>query len=283
MNKSRNNFPRYFVASLILLICAQAAYSQSYCGLERFSGMNYTLGIDIGNGSMIIDWENLKISGIKFVYIKKSYGDSATRKIIYRYVKAESNCIKDSVLVNHGHYVNYRVVWEAAKCHDVTRGVYHYWMNNKSAESQAYEFLKGIDPVEFSSNSVLPPVLDLEDTTSRTAELDDNIMKWISIVESTLHRKVIIYAGPKSLWNAYESGSAKLAPKTIDELVKHDLWTVQLKDGITEPNTLAWSTWKFWQYCHDFGTVFNSGDIDLNVFNGTFDELISYNEKNLKK
>lgn len=272
------NYYKLLFSVFITFVSFSISYSQPYCGLERFAGMNYTLGIDIGNGSMIVDWDKLTAAGVKFVFIKKSYGDSATRKIIYRYVKSLDNCIKDSVFVNSSHLINYKVVWEAAKCHNIIRGVYHYWMNNKSAETQAAEFLDGLSENEFAENTVMPPVLDLEDTTGAPG-LDENILKWVGIVESALKKKVIIYAGPKSLWSAYETGSAKLKPETISELVKHGLWTVQLKENITEPATLSWNAWAFWQYCHDFHSEFNSGDIDLNVFNGTYDELLKYNDK----
>jgi len=272
------NYHKSLLLVFLIFVCFKISFSQSYCGLERFTAQPYTLGIDIANGSMILDWDMLKAKGVQFVYMKKSYGDSATRKIYYRYVKADSNCVMDSVMVNPGHYVNYKVIWDAAKSHGLVRGVYHYWLNNKPAETQAAEFLKGLDASEFESdNTVLPPVLDLEDTTRNPNNLDESILKWISIVESALHRKVIIYAGPTSLWNAYLSGSAKLKSATIEKLKAHNLWAVQLKDGITEPNHLSWDSWTFWQYCHDFKTEFNSGEIDLNVFNGSYEELLKYN------
>lgn len=143
-----------------------------------------------------------------------------------------------------------------ARHHGFIRGAYHFFSPKTDALKQADFF---IHTVKLDSGD-LPPVLDVELTGKKTKqELQRSIKQWLDRVENYYGVKPILYTSYKfktkylddSLFNAYPYWIAHYYVDSVEYQGK----------------------WHFWQHT-DVGTVPGIGeDVDLNVFNGTLDDL----------
>lgn len=106
----------------------------------------------------------------------------------------------------------------------------------------------------------LPPVLDVEIDSPAIVE---KAKEWLEIVEERCGVKAIIYSN----MNVYTR-----RVKNDPVLGTRDLWLAKPRgDMPTEPNCL------FWQFTHE-GHVWGILDnvVDINLFNGTQEELQDY-------
>src|SRR5262249_48653936 len=109
----------------------------------------------------------------------------------------------------------------------------------------------------------LPPTLDVETTGKQTPQtIAQNIHIWMDKVEKGTGRKPIIYTG-RYFWNDNV---------TSGDFADYPLWLPAW--GVKCPNTPdAWSGWRLWQHSST-GTVSGiTGNVDLDLFNGTKDDL----------
>lgn len=136
------------------------------------------------------------------------------------------------------------------------RGAYHFYIPNTDPLKQADFFIR---TVKLDSGD-LPPVLDVEKTGRKSKkELQQGIKRWLDRVEAHYGVKPILYTSYKfktrylddSIFNAYPYW---IAHYYVDS-VKYE------------------GKWDFWQHT-DVGTVLGiTEDVDLNVYNGTLEEL----------
>ncbi len=136
------------------------------------------------------------------------------------------------------------------------RGAYHFFSPKTDPLRQADFFIR---TVKLSAGD-LPPVLDVEVRGKKTKkELQRNIKRWLDRVEAHYGVKPILYTSYKfktsylddSLFNAYPYWIAHYYVDSVRYTGK----------------------WHFWQHT-DIGTVPGiKHDVDLNVFNGTLEEL----------
>lgn len=267
----------------IILFLFSELYSQ--CDIERYP--NYILGMDIHYKNKELNFVAAYSKGFRFVYIKKSFGDEDTYGCKTYRTETVIPCTtgdcynNDTGLVNilfHRDY--YRKQWDNACNSGFVRGMYHFWLNNKSAEDQAKEFLVGVDTAEYRNNdSILPPALDLEDYRKGDYQyLDNEILKWIEIVERALMKKVIIYIGTEKgcEWQYY---SKILKKETIENLKNnHPLWGVRYpgnKLEINAPDLLKWNNWSIWQFCNNYQDI-EIGDTNLDVDYFYGNDLIAF-------
>ena len=111
-------------------------------------------------------------------------------------------------------------------------------------------------------NGDLPPVLDIEVTDGASAtELINGIQVWLDIVEQKTGITPIIYTNQK-FFNQY------LANHFSDHLI----WIARY-NSLFDPHLAKERTWDFWQYGNRGRLDGIKGDVDFNVFNGTFFEL----------
>ena len=146
--------------------------------------------------------------------------------------------------------------FEQARRHGFIRGAYHFFTPRTDALKQADFFIR---TVKLDSGD-LPPVLDVELTGKRPKkELQQNIKKWLDRVEAHYGVKPILYTSYKfktrylddSLFNAYPYW---IAHYYVDS-VRYE------------------GKWHFWQHT-DIGSVPGiHHDVDLNVFNGSLEDL----------
>ena len=210
---------------------------------EVCGGDDFVKGMDVSYWQGVIDWQKVAGDGIKFAFIRASYGTY--------YVEDEQ-------------FDNY---WTGAKEAGVLRGAYHFLRMSDDAGEQARNFVALLK----ADKGELPPVLDVEvdvDHKAYEREVWNNaIDTWIDIVESGLSTKVMVYTSP-SFGSAL--GNAELADNPL--WIAH--WGVECP-RISEP----WNEWLFWQTCGSCLPVEgidiegNGGKVDEDVFRGTIAQL----------
>lgn len=135
-------------------------------------------------------------------------------------------------------------------------GVYHFFSPRTSAKKQAKFFIK---TVKLKSGD-LPPVLDVEVIGKASKEsFKDSVAMWLDIVERHYKQKPIIYTSYK-FKNKYLSDSIF---NTYPFWIAHYYVNAVRYTG----------EWQFWQHS-DVGLVPGiDKEVDLNVFNGSLEEL----------
>ena len=131
----------------------------------------------------------------------------------------------------------------------------------KNGKEQAYNF---INNVQLDSLS-LPPVLDVElfggnkfsfETKNKVIS---EIFNCLRTLEKYYDRKPIIYTNIETYENFIKGN--------FDD---YDLWLCKL---CNEPKTVKW---KIWQYSHQGVVPGIKSDVDMNVFNGSYEEFVNY-------
>lgn len=156
-----------------------------------------------------------------------------------------------------GDYADDKFVanFDSARAHGFVRGAYHFYNPKTDANKQADFFIRSVklEPGD------LPPVLDIEKKGKDIKKLQADLKVWLRKVESHYGVKPIIYASYKfktrylndSVFNSYPYW---IAHYYVDS-VRYD------------------GDWKFWQHT-DVGTLPGIDEkVDLNVFNGSLQEL----------
>jgi len=196
-------------------------------------------GVDVSHWNETIDWNQVKAAGIEFAYAK------ATQRVDF----------EDPM------YATYKT--DARTAH-VRFGAYEYMDvmgGAKAAVKDADHF------VSFAAldERNLVPVLDAEQTNGYTpAKLQKWMMAWLGEVYKKLRVRPIIYTSP-SFW------TTALADTTQFSQLGYPLWIAHW--GVDTPTlpALDWNArgWTFWQWT-DCGTVAGiTGDVDLDLFQGT--------------
>lgn len=145
--------------------------------------------------------------------------------------------------------------FDRARQYGFIRGAYHFFNPNTDAARQADFFIRSVklEPGD------LPPVLDIEKVGDNELELRKGLKTWLRLIERHYRVKPILYASYKfkerylndSIFNTYPYW---IAHYYVDS-VRYE------------------GEWKFWQHT-DGGTLPGIREqVDLNVFNGTLDEL----------
>lgn len=177
------------------------------------------------------------------------------RPVQFAFIRAtKSDSLVDSL---------YQKSYNEAKRLGIPCGAYHFLTDTVSGKVQAEIFLSHarLEPGD------LPPVLDIEIDSPKIV---DEAKEWLEIVENRCGVKAIIYSNMHVLskW-----------VKNDPILNTHDLWLAKTKGEMPdEPNC------KFWQFSHE-GHVWGIIDnvVDINLFNGTHEELQKYiKEKGIK-
>lgn len=146
--------------------------------------------------------------------------------------------------------------FDQAGKHGFIRGAYHFFSPKTDPLKQADFF---IGKVQLKTGD-LPPVLDVEMTGKKTKkELQHSIKQWLNRVESHYGVKPILYA------------SHKFKTKYLDD-PSFDVYPYWIAHYYVDSVRYE-GKWHFWQHS-DVGTVPGiNQDVDLNVFNGTLEEL----------
>lgn len=195
-------------------------------------------GIDISHYQGEVDWEKL------VQYQSPDY------PLQFVFIKAtEGGDLSDN---------NFQKNFASARQYGFIRGAYHYFNPGAPAAKQAEFF---INTVKLDSAD-LPPVLDVERKGVRSKEsLVKAVKLWLDIVEAHYGVKPILYTSYRFKTNYLNDSIFNSYPYWI---AHYYVDSVQYK-----------GSWTFWQHT-DVGTIPGvEENVDLNIFNGTLDELKS--------
>lgn len=147
--------------------------------------------------------------------------------------------------------------FEQAQSHQFVRGAYHYFIPQTDADLQARHFIQtvSLEPGD------LPPVLDVETTGRRPAkQLREAVRTWMDTVAAH-------YGVMPILYTSYKFKRRYLDTPEFDD---YPYWIAHYYvDSVSYQRP-----WAFWQHT-DVGRVDGIDEaVDLNVFNGSMDELL---------
>ncbi len=213
----------------------------------------YTRGIDVSKHQQdVIDWVKVKASGVEFVISRASVGK-----------------VKD---------IDFPSFWPGAKQAGLLRGAYHYFMAG-SGQEQADVFLGQLG----ADRGELPCALDLEEKNIDYAAYMTQAKIWLDVVETATGRRPLLYVGPAA-WKDFYAKHAPWAsgyqlwignPPLSGGAVPQ--WANLINKTFTPEVPATWGgNWRFWQYAWQ-GVVPGAGaPIDLDVFNGSLQDLINW-------
>jgi lysozyme len=194
-------------------------------------------GIDVSHFQQDIDWQQVRRVGISFAFIKATEGVS----------------VFDPLFIQN---------WRKAEMASVLRGAYHFFRPQLDAEAQARFFLGKLK----GGPGELPPVLDVEALTTGTTpdQLLAGARTWLEVVKKSLGCQPILYTG-SAFWRKTLKNSSKFAD--------YRLWIAHYTSKPNPALPAAWPKWTFWQFSQVGKVAGISGNVDLDIFNGTASEL----------
>jgi len=207
-------------------------------------------GIDVSHWDAGIDWPKVRATGQRFVFAK------ATEGIVYK-----DDTFKDN--------------WFGAKSAGLLRGAYHFFRCNVDAKKQADYFIDFVKAVK--DDGELPAVLDLETNDGVSKEKIVPAAKvWLDRVEAAFGRKPIIYSGQYFLQDFLVQPGGGPPPWAKDYPLWLAQYPFQYNEGMKPFLPRGWFNWAIWQYS-DKGRVNGiNASVDMNLFNGTLEELYKF-------
>jgi lysozyme len=146
--------------------------------------------------------------------------------------------------------------WKEASKAGLKKGAYHYFKAQTDPKEQAKYFIRNT-PLEKGD---LAPVLDFEeDGNLSESELRSRLIIWLEIVEKHYKVKPILYC------------NAHFYRKYVHEKLEgYPIWVAHYK---TRKPRVHDDSWHFWQYTERGNIAGVNGPVDLNVFNGTLQQM----------
>lgn len=194
-------------------------------------------GIDVSKWQGTINWTKVAGAGVKFAIIRVSDGKNTID------AKFESN-------------------WAGAKAQGIVVGAYQFFRPSQDPIVQADILLDKMGTLQPGD---LPPVIDVEDNGGMSSSaVAAAVKKWIDHVEAATGVKPIVYTG-RYFWQDYVKSTA---------WSDYNLWIAHYTNGC--PNIPSqWSNWAMHQYSESGSVPGISGGVDMNRFNGTYDDLLA--------
>lgn len=230
------------VTVVLLIFIGKVVIDHPFSILPRFGEVKYPAGdirgIDVNHYQEDIDWQRLASAQLNGVPVR------------FVFIKAtEGSDMLDS-------YFN-RNFAQAHK-QGIICGAYHFFSTKSSAKAQARWFCREVwlDDID------LPPVLDIEQTGGlATPELRSQVLQWLNHVESHYGVTPILYT----------SYSFKKRYLNTPEFDRYPYWIAHYY-----VDKLKYTgKWHFWQHS-DRGEVDGiDHGVDVNVFNGNYEDLLN--------
>ena len=200
-------------------------------------------GLDVYSGTGGVEWHRVAAAGKGFAFIRGAYGVAPDKMV--------------------------RQNFAAAKGEGLVCGVYHFFRAPLDVTAQVQAFCQVLDDIKLGPGD-LPPVIDVEDNPNYdgpwnradNAEYLAHLGQWLTTLEQRTHRPPIIYVS-SGFWSVLGNPTG---------FKKYRLWVANY--GVQQPRLPSeWNAYDFWQYT-DSGTVDGiPGSCDLDVFNGSLDDL----------
>ncbi|MBL8714365.1 MAG: hypothetical protein JNL79_00090 [Myxococcales bacterium] len=191
-------------------------------------------GIDVSSWQGTIDWTKVKASGKTFAIARISDGTYLDKQF-------EAN-------------------WAGIKKVGLVRGAYQFFRPGEDPTALANIVVSKVGKL---GDNDLPVTCDVEATDGQTAAtILKKLTTWMAVVEAGTGKKPVIYTG-KYFWNDNVGSTA---------WGKSWLWIAAYGPKCPDlPN--GWSDWRFFQYSSTGAVSGISGNVDLDVFNGTLADL----------
>ena len=195
-------------------------------------------GIDISHHQGRIDWDELKDNG--------SINDCPIRFIMIKATEGSTQTDE-----------NFKDNFYQAREHGFTRGAYHFYSVHTPSYQQAAHFMKTVK----LENGDLPPVLDVEHKPKNQtdAEFKSSVHLWLDLVEKHYKVKPIIYT------------YFKFKMRYLNDSIfnEYPYWIAHYYVDSLEYK----GPWKFWQHT-DVGRLPGiKGNVDFNIYNGSYYDL----------
>ncbi|AWB44104.1 1,4-beta-N-acetylmuramidase [Paenibacillus sp. CAA11] len=199
----------------------------------------FAQGIDVSHHNGVIDWQQVAADGRSFVFIKASQGKT----------------FRDS---------QFAANVQGAKDAGLLVGVYHFLdaTTTQDAKLQAANFAQAIEEAGGISQLDLPPVMDYEDNPGKltAAQIRSVAHAFLDEVERLTGCQPMIYTG-----NAFGAN--------FDTTFSgYKIWMARYSSQEPKP-VAAWDRWDIWQYSSSGSVPGITGSVDLNVYQGTLEEL----------
>ncbi|MFT3893872.1 MAG: GH25 family lysozyme [Anaerolineales bacterium] len=207
-------------------------------------------GIDVSYWDAGIDWPKVRATGQRFVFVKAT----------------EGNTYQDPTYDDN---------WFGAKSAGLLRGAYHFFHCNIDPKKQADNFINYVK--SFNDNGELPPVLDLETHDNvKKEKIIPAVKTCLDLIEAAFGKKPIIYSGYFFLQD-YLSEAGGGPPMWAKD---YPLWIAQYPNqytpGMSPLLPRGWFKWTIWQYSEKGVVNGINADVDMDLFNGTLEELYKF-------
>jgi len=195
-------------------------------------------GIDISHHQGRINWDKLKDNG-------------TINHCPIRFVMIKAT--EGSTRTDENFHENFF----QARENGFTRGAYHFYSVHTPAKQQANHFINTVD----LENGDLPPVLDVEHKPKHQTDeqFKTSILQWLDMVENHYQVKPIIYT-------YFKFKMRYLSDPVFDQ---YPYWIAHYYvDSLKYQGP-----WKFWQHT-DVGRLPGiKGNVDFNIYNGSYYDL----------
>jgi lysozyme len=205
-------------------------------------------GIDVSTHQGHVNWSAVSKAGISFAFARATIGGQQTD-------------------------AQFAVNWTGIRTAGLRRGAYHYFWPATPWQDQAANFINTVGKLQSGD---LPPALDLEEAFLKGTKKHDAwkdvppdqrlpmIQNWLGAVETALGLQPIIYTRQNFIEPLLGDG--------IQRLSNSPLWIAHY--GVLQPQfPSAWATWTFWQNSEKGNVSGVNGNVDLDNFNGSPDDL----------
>ena len=202
---------------------------------------DYCLGIDVSRYQGEIDWGAVAAAGYRFAAIRATIGDYYTDPM-------------------------FAANWYGAKAAGLLVTAYHVVKPGIDAYDQIAHFWN----VMGARKPDMPIVLDVELTDGDPSGIGALVLSCMDAASVVYSDWPIVYTGAW-FWNDPNA----IIPPDPDE---HNcpLWIANYTTAAQPVKISDWDTWTFWQYSSTGRITGISGDVDLNRFNGTYDDLLAW-------
>jgi GH25 family lysozyme M1 (1,4-beta-N-acetylmuramidase)/uncharacterized protein YraI len=195
-------------------------------------------GIDVSRYQGMVNWRAVADAGFKFAIVRATLWD----------VKLDET---------------FETNWNGARSNGLLVSAYNVIKPDVPAAAQIDFFAQALVGHKWD----LPPVLDIERDDKQTPQtITPCVRESLRLSEQRFGRKPIVYTA-KWFWNKFVLPSPEWA--------QYDLWVASYGTAeVVLPD--AWSSWKIWQYTGSGRAPGIAGEVDLNWFNGSYDDLLKY-------
>ncbi len=150
---------------------------------------------------------------------------------------------------------------QGMRAHGILTGAYQFFEPAQDPIAQADMF---VDAVNAQGGIDLPPVIDVEATDGLgPGDVANAVRAWVEHVEARMGRTAMIYTG-KYFWEG-EVGNPDMSNRP--------LWHAQYTSAPCPTIASTWPRWTIWQYSSTGSVPGIGGNVDVNHFNGTREQL----------